>query len=329
MGTKRADKITGTKKNDVICGLGGNDVISGGGGNDVLDGGSGNDKLNGGVGNDVLIGGIGNDSLLGGVGTDTASYQNIKLTNRALVTFKTDLFDTSVDLSNLNPQDTNSSGLDTIGQTENLMGGDGDDTLTGDDADNAISGGVGDDDLFGEDGNDVLSGNVGADLLDGGAGLNPCHTDLEDTATLATCEDVTAPYLVSWTISPGTFNASLASQKITITAHVRDDLSGIAGRVTSIEGVGVTLRHAGTSGHSAGGGCAQTHWPCGGGIDMYHQDPLDMNMTIEITIPQFSAKGIWGMQMLLRDEVGNVRYLGYDSDASGYQFLDRIVNNNG
>ena len=55
---------------------------------------------------------------------------------------------------------------------ENAYGGDGDDTLTGNDAANELSGGRGDDVLTGNAGDDSLSGGDGNDRLDGGAGAD-------------------------------------------------------------------------------------------------------------------------------------------------------------
>ena len=53
---------------------------------------------------------------------------------------------------------------------ENAVGGSGQDTITGNAADNTINGGAGNDDLHGVAGNDVLDPGAGADRLEGGAG---------------------------------------------------------------------------------------------------------------------------------------------------------------
>ena len=52
----------------------------------------------------------------------------------------------------------------------NLLGGDGDDTLTGSASDDELDGGPGNDTLFGRDGNDRLIGGPGNDVLNGGRG---------------------------------------------------------------------------------------------------------------------------------------------------------------
>lgn len=55
---------------------------------------------------------------------------------------------------------------------ENAIGGDGDDTLTGNAQTNLLSGMRGDDTLSGGDGNDTLTGGPGADSLHGGTGVD-------------------------------------------------------------------------------------------------------------------------------------------------------------
>jgi VCBS repeat-containing protein len=117
-----------------------------------------NDVLTGGTGNDILEGGAGNDTLDGGTGTNTVSYAY--LTTGA-----------TIDISGLDPNDPNSSvqvtaganDVDTLLNIQNIIGGDGNDTLIGNSGDNALYGGAGD---------DTLIGGAGADHLDGGAGFN-------------------------------------------------------------------------------------------------------------------------------------------------------------
>jgi Ca2+-binding RTX toxin-like protein len=156
-GTSAKNTLKGTAKNDVICGLGGNDTIDGGGGNDIIDGGPGNDTLKGSAGNDTLIGGAGNDTLTGGAGTDTVSYAD---TSKAV----------TVDLNKTKAQSTGGDGIDTITGDENLTGGGGNDTLTGNTGNNVITGGNGNDTESGGAGNDSLAGGNGDDRLSGGDG---------------------------------------------------------------------------------------------------------------------------------------------------------------
>ena len=160
-GTAGNDVIVGLGGNDTITGLGGNDTICGGNGNDTLDGGDGNDAFDGGYGNDTLTGGNGNDTLNGGpgadgiagnAGSDWANYA----ARQAGVT---------VDIDGVaddgNSIDGPLGARDNVNtDVENLIGGNGADTLTG------------------SAGNNILRGDNGADVLSGLAG--------SDTATYAT-----------------------------------------------------------------------------------------------------------------------------------------------
>ena len=169
-GTAGSDTLTGTAGIDTLFGLGGNDRLSGAGGGDTLFGGGGNDTLFGQGGNDSLVGGVGNDTLIGGAGddllnsgdgNDTASYAG---TTGDVVVF----------LGAATAQPPGGAGMDTLAKIENLIGGSGDDTLTGTVGANTLDGGAGDDRLFGGDGNDTASyaGSVGgviASLFSGSA----------------------------------------------------------------------------------------------------------------------------------------------------------------
>ena len=55
---------------------------------------------------------------------------------------------------------------------EELFGGSGPDTFSGDDGPNRLTGTDGNDHLEGRGGNDVLQGDRGTDFLDGGAGAH-------------------------------------------------------------------------------------------------------------------------------------------------------------
>ena len=72
-GTKGDDTLTGTPDADMLVGLAGNDTLDALAGNDRLLGGRGDDNLLGGDGNDVLVGGKGADKLDGGAGDDKIS----------------------------------------------------------------------------------------------------------------------------------------------------------------------------------------------------------------------------------------------------------------
>lgn len=153
------DTIVGSALDNVLDGGAGNDTISAGAGNDTLIGGAGTNTLKGEAGDDLFdqTTTLGNDTIQGGAGTDTVSYA--LRTND--VTIVLDAASTSGE----------SGETDTItNDVENAVGGDGDDTITGNGLDNLLQGGVGVDTINGGAGDDVIDGNAGADVIDCGAG---------------------------------------------------------------------------------------------------------------------------------------------------------------
>ncbi len=117
-------------------------------------GGGGNDTLTGNAADNIIHGLGGADVIDGAAGTDTVSYDersapvNVSLDGVA--------------------NDGAPGEADNVINTENIIGGNGDDTLTGNAAGNIIRG-VG--------GNDTIAGGAGRDIIDGGGGT--------DTATYA------------------------------------------------------------------------------------------------------------------------------------------------
>lgn len=204
------DIISGLNGNDVLLGLTGNDTLSGGNGNDYLDGGVGSDSMEGGTGNDtyvVNVIGVGGDVVteLAGAGTDTiissvsitslaANVENLTLANPALNGTGNTLANT-IKGNRLNNVLNGGAGNDTIfgyagndnirggtdafvlpgpllifGGNDSLDGGNGDDTLDGDNGNDTLLGGNGDDILDGDVGNDSLVGGNDDDTLIGGLG---------------------------------------------------------------------------------------------------------------------------------------------------------------
>ncbi len=106
-------------------------------------GGSGVDTLTGDSNNNVLDGGLGDDVLNGGAGNDTASYAEDSAGVVVNLSFATDQAVGTV------------SGIDQLSSIENIIGGSGVDTLTGDSNNNIFEGGGG-----------------AQDIIDGGAGLD-------------------------------------------------------------------------------------------------------------------------------------------------------------
>ncbi|AIF49855.1 matrixin family metalloprotease [Pelosinus sp. UFO1] len=151
-------QVIGSNYNDVIKGTSGNDIISSGNGDDIIDGGAGIDTIDAGAGNDTVKYYTSYDptKIKGGVGTDTldASAQTGSLT------------------INLTTQFTD---------FENVIGGSGSNTLTGNTVANVLTGGGNSDVLDGKGGADKLYGGAGDDtlvfnsagiLFDGGTGVD-------------------------------------------------------------------------------------------------------------------------------------------------------------
>jgi Ca2+-binding RTX toxin-like protein len=141
-----------------VIGGSGNDTLKGSRFNDTLVGGLGTDTLIGGLGNDVLDGGLGNDVLSGRDGIDTVTYAD--RTTPVVVSLDGIANDGEVAVHEADQ-------LETI---EVVIGGHGNDVLTGDDNANALFGGDGNDKIDGRGGNDVVLGSNGDDTIIGGAG---------------------------------------------------------------------------------------------------------------------------------------------------------------
>jgi Ca2+-binding RTX toxin-like protein len=128
----------------------GNDTITGNASGNVLNGGPGDDRL-------IAIAATSTDTFIGGPGIDTLDYS-----------VRTHDLQLTIDGK---PDSGEPGEHDTIDQSiENLIGGSGNDTLTGNALDNRLEGGPGDDTLYGMDGDDVLVGGSGNDTLYGGNG---------------------------------------------------------------------------------------------------------------------------------------------------------------
>jgi Ca2+-binding RTX toxin-like protein len=154
------DVLTGNGGDDDLYGYLGNDILKAGDGNDYLAGHEGKDLLNGGAGDDYLAtmdNKDGPDELIGGPGYDTADYSgrtaNLKIS-----------------LDGKANDGAKGEGDNVSPSIERVNGGDGNDTLIGNDAPNDLNGGGGKDILKGLGGNDDLDGDEGDDVLYGGTG---------------------------------------------------------------------------------------------------------------------------------------------------------------
>jgi len=197
-GGSAGDTLTGDSLANTLRGNDGSDTLAGGLGRDVLDGGNGIDAadyrekteaisvtLNGTANASVVVAGIAEDTIRGienilagsaadtlvgdsadnlfrgalgadfidgSAGADTADYRE-----------KTASVRVTLDGGNDSFVFIGGSAEDTIRNIENVFGGKGNDTLTGDGLANRLDG---------NDNKDLLTGGGGADTLDGGAGVD-------------------------------------------------------------------------------------------------------------------------------------------------------------
>ncbi len=131
---------------------------------------------------------------------------------------------------------TGTSGRDVLRGTSGpdvICGLGGADLLVGSGGSDILRGGGGADRLLGGSGADSLFGGDGADSLDGGSGHNLCVGGNDgdfssgDRFAAGTCDDVTAPVVVSVGFSQTAFNTSRAGVTIHISLRLRDDIAGL------------------------------------------------------------------------------------------------------
>ncbi len=218
-GRASGDTIEGLAGNDELFGEGGDDTIRGGADNDVAYGDEGADDLDGEGGNDTLIGGVGDDTLKGGDGNDSLSSDNGVINafggegnDTVSVAIANNAINLTV-LGSFGPGDVRRSRIDggvgndsiTAGDMPfplvitargtiirrpgaDILGGQGEDTIFGTNADDQIAGGEylysdgeyqpefgwtrpildGADFIDGRGGKDIIKGNFGNDTLLGG-----------------------------------------------------------------------------------------------------------------------------------------------------------------
>ncbi|MGL5082185.1 MAG: calcium-binding protein [Microcoleaceae cyanobacterium] len=220
LGEEGLDTLQGRDGNDTLDGGDDADLLFGNLGDDLLLGGEGDDQLKGAVGNDTLVGNRGNDQMFGEAGNDRLVWNNgdgsdlleggsgsdvaevngsvdqgdeFQLTangDRALFE-RLNLVGFGLDANNVERFEVNGLGGDDSFEVQDLTGtdvktvfftgGDGNDTLNGEEATTALEadggagtdnliGGSADDTLTGGDGNDFVDGNKGDDTMIGGKG---------------------------------------------------------------------------------------------------------------------------------------------------------------
>lgn len=153
------DSLIGNSFANILNGLGGNDTISGGGGTDTLTGGEGNDTLNGGIdGYD--------DMVSGGAGIDTVSYATSR--DMTITLGENGAGGTGV----INQSSVPAVVEDRLFDIENVLGGQGNDTIIGNSQNNRLEGGAGTDTIDGGSGDDIIIGGFGQDFMAGGSGAD-------------------------------------------------------------------------------------------------------------------------------------------------------------
>ena len=184
--TITACTLTGGPGDDVLIGGSGNDTLNGGLGNDTLIGGLGDDIENGDAGNDVFDEGAvsnGKDVFNGGAGIDTVDYGA-----------RTD--DLTITMDGVAANDGLELEQDNVkADIENIRGGAGDDTITGNALANLMTGGDGDDVLNGGAGDDIFfegSAASGADVFNGGLGSDTIDYSARTTDLAVSMDGVAA-----------------------------------------------------------------------------------------------------------------------------------------
>jgi|GEM_PF-972003 len=166
------DVINAGEGNNTINAGDGDNQVNTGSGNDNITTGSGDDTVSSGDGDDIVSTGAGNDSIDaahgggddtydGGDGIDTIDFDSS--TQGVVVDLEEG---TATDAEGADPYINN----DTLSEIENVVGGDGNDEIRGDNGDNVLSGGSDVNRADGVDGDDTLEGRGGDDTLDGGEG---------------------------------------------------------------------------------------------------------------------------------------------------------------
>lgn len=163
----------------------GNDTLFGSNVRDYYYDEGGDDQINMGGGSDFVTAGIGNDTINGGSGNDTICFNYIVSNGGSLPNTQ----GVTLNLGATGPQDLGIYGFDTIINFEYAWGGEGDDTLLGTNAVNALRGAGGDDHLRGLGGDDFIYGGTGSDTLIGDAGADELDAGLAPAGETGTDGD--------------------------------------------------------------------------------------------------------------------------------------------
>ncbi len=142
---------TGDAAGDVVFNF---EALLGSGSDDILRGNGNANAIRGGNGNDVLSGGAGADTLDGGLGFDSADYRA----------------DGAVNIDLEAGRFNGAAAGDLFVSIEAILGGESNNVIKGDLADNTFTTLGGEDTLQGRGGNDTLNSGAGADTIQGNEG---------------------------------------------------------------------------------------------------------------------------------------------------------------
>ena len=149
--------------------------VTTGSGSDTLTGNAANNWFNAGPGSDSMLGRGGDDVYYFGIATSAELDRVTELDGQGndTVSFSGITANLTLNLGTTATQNIHTNRqliLNSETGVENIIGGAGNDTLTGNDLSNVLVGNAGADNLFGLVGSDILIGGLGTDALLGGSG---------------------------------------------------------------------------------------------------------------------------------------------------------------
>lgn len=281
IGNDNDNILDGAGGDDAITGNGGADTLTGGTGTDEVYGGDGDDIIVyvAGDGTDGLLDGGAHDTedtlaITGTSGDDTIKVvvdagAIVKLASNGddhgvannvagieVVTLDLDQGgnDTldysgtgSTQAVTVNLGTGDATGFESpIAGVDNVIAGDGDDALTGDERNNALTGGAGADDIAGGAGNDTLTGGLGDDTIDGGAGDDTIVYTIGDGADAIDGGADTDTLAITGTAGDDTIDVVVTGGDIT--GLEGGTVTGIESATLDALGGNDTLSYAGTGG---------------------------------------------------------------------------------
>jgi Ca2+-binding RTX toxin-like protein len=284
--------VVGRSSDDTITTGSGNDLVYGGAGNDTIKTNGGNDIVFGGAGADVIIGGsgLGNDTYYGG------SSESVDDSDADWITYSSATNAIIVNLSTGTATGTDIA-TDTLYGIENVLGGDGADTITGNSKANILQGGTGDDTLDGGAGNDTLEGGDGNDTLVYSSGADT-YTGGSGTDTLLVQSGTTLDLSESWQ------SGSSGLESITLGSGANTLAIGSLTSWSSIFGTTLTV-NAGSDDTVSGSG-----WTYGGTI-----------VSGEVTYNSWSQNG-YTLNIEYGAVLDGLTTLTWDGGASSTTFTD-------